>query len=583
MVSPTAAAINGVMAARTPTTGHVVPSYSMPGMALESHPEYAAHYGMWRTIRDCYAGEAAIKSQGPLYLRKLTAHKDRDYEGFLSRAYFYNATRHTHEGVMGSLFRKPPEVTLPPPAKSLPLDDVTLDRQTFYQFSKQVASDVTLMGRYGVLVDLPDDEQATSLGDNPYFSGYSAESIYSWRQIMHRGRRVTDRVILLESETILTEYGTTSNTIVRVLRLDPDPETGDLVYSQEVIRPSSDKDQPPFVARIPITVRGRKLDYIPFVFINARNLLPGCSQPPLMDIATINISHYQSTALLEHGRFYAGMPTYVVSAGQDVGDTPTASELAVGPSNVWELESGAKAWILEFNGHGLTFLENAVDSKQLQMQSLGGKLISSQRKAAALSSEAYSLMEQGDEATLLDIAESTEAGLALALEYLCDFRGIDLNAAGNSAPILVEMNKEFVRSDLTARELRAIQSLYTTGLIPLDVLYYALRNVSVIPVEYSLDDFKALMARKDQLYPDPTGQQQRADALQNKIDVARISAHLDEPALVPTPVDTGPGPNAPTPEETGASPNGRAPANTGPQDQPTPPRRQRTTLTPRRG
>ncbi len=544
MASPIAAAYSQVDRARNPYLGHALPSLTFPGLAIQAHPDYARHWPMWRTVRDCYEGEVTVKAQGQLYLRKLSAHKDQEYEAFLSRAYFYNATRRTHEGLMGSLFRKPPEFTMPPPAQSVPLDDVTLDGQSAAEFMRTMASEIVLTGRYGILTDLPNEDGDLQPDvDRPYISGYTAECIYSWREVVHRGRRICDRVVLRENETQLNEYGVTVTPVIRVLRLDPDPEQPDrLVYSQEIIRPSSDPEQPPHVVSVPVTVRGRRLDYIPFVFVNARNLLPAADAPPLTDIATINISHYQSTALLEHGRFYAGMPTYVVSAGTaGAPDVSGSDALAVGPSNVWELEAGAKAWILEFNGHGLSFLENAVDSKQLQMQSLGGKLISSQRKAAALSSEAYDLMEQGDEATLLDIAQQTERGMARALEHLADFRGVQLAAAPTEDPqgnvinnrVVVEMNKEFVRTDLTARELRAIQSLYTSGLIPLDVLYYALRSVNVVPIEYTLEDFKALLGTPGQQYADPTGAEARRDVLQNKVEVARIAAHVDEPAIAP--------------------------------------------------
>lgn len=193
------------------------------------------------------------------------------------------------------------------------------------------------------------------------------------------------------------------------------------------------------------------------------------------------------------------------------------------------------------------------------MQSLGGKLISSQRKAAALSTEAYALMEAGDEATLLDVAESIEAAAARALTILCDFSGIDLPSSPGvttegravGSRIVVEMNKEFVRSDLTARELRAIQALYTGGLIPLDVLYYALRSVNVIPVEYSLEDFRRLMDDPSQLYTDKAGERARKESLRNKVEVARISAHVDEPAYQPIAA-----PGAPAPEPAGPAPGG---------------------------
>ena len=182
----------------------------------------------------------------------------------------------------------------------------------------------------------------------------------------------------------------------------------------------------------------------------------------------------------------------------------TTQPLTVCPSFVWELEENAKAWLLEFTGHGLTFLENAVDSKQLQMQSLGGRLISSTRRAAAMSDEAWQLLETGDEATLMDVAQVCDEGVTKALAYLGDILGVvDKPHEPKEHGIVVEFNKEFVRSELTARELRALQALAERGHIPQDVMYYALREVGVIPIEYSLEDFTKLLKKEGQKWEPP--------------------------------------------------------------------------------
>lgn len=480
---------------------HPVKQVVVTGYSFEQPNSYATMSPTWTTLRDCYGGEGRVKSRGKIYLQKFSAHSEDDYTSYLRRAYFYNAVRRTHTGLMGSLFRKPPEFTIPSAVK-FDQTNITLDAESLRAFSKKIGFELLLVGRYGVLADFKD-----SNADEAYLTGYDAENVYGWRQIVHKGRKITDRVVLIENEVTLTEYGSESVEIYRILRLDPDPEfPGELRYSQEIVRPNAANIAgTPISTKIPYAAKGgRPLRYIPFVFFNPMDLLPDAKLPILYDIATMNLTHYTSTAQLEHGRFYAGMPTYVTSG--DLSEhipgigSPNAPR-TVGPSSIWELEKDAKAWLLEFTGHGLTFLENAVDSKQLQMQSLGGRLISSTRRAAALSDEAWQLLETGDEATLLDVAEVLDEGLAQALSYLAHIRG-DISDPEKSG-IVAEFNKEFVRSELTARELRALQSLYERGIIPLDVMYYALREVSVIPVEYSLEDFTALMKKKDQIYEAP--------------------------------------------------------------------------------
>lgn len=499
MADPTIQAYARVTNSGADYLNHPLKRILVSGYDFVADATYDEQYPMWRTIRDCYAGEAAIKAAGETYLRKLSAHDAEAYKSYLSRGYFYNGVRRTHTGLMGSLFRKLPEFTIPPSVK-IDLNSLTLDRQSARAFAKKVGFELLLTGRYGLLADFRDNDPK-----NTYLVGYEAENIYAWRTIIHKGRSTVDRIILIENESILNEYGTTDHEIYRILRLDPDPDAaGELIYSQEVIKPdANDAKGLPIISKIAFNSRGRTLRYIPFIFINTMDNLPAAKSPPLTDIATLNLSHYGSTAHLEHGRFYAGMPTYVTSGdvSEVIPGLGDPNPRTVGPSNVWELPKDSKAWLLEFTGSGLSYLENAVDSKQLQMQSLGGRLISSTRRAAAMSSEAWELLETGDEATLLDIAECLDISFALALSYVAHIRGdiSDPLASG----ILAEFNKEFVRTDLTAREIRALQSLYERGVIPLDVMYYALREVHVIPIEYSLEDFKRLLDQKEQKFVPP--------------------------------------------------------------------------------
>ncbi len=549
MTDPTTQAYNRVQAHGI-SRPHRVPSLILPGVDLSAVVDYSNKFNAWATLRDCYDGEETVKAAGTIYLPQLSAHKDAEYATYKERASFYNAVRRTHRGLMGSLFRKPVEITLPPNLRSrVNLGRVTQDGKSAAAFCRIMGHELLLTGRFGILADFKGDNW-----QSPYLAGYLGENIYSWRTTTHKDREIVDRVVLLENEAVATEFGYDPQMLVRVLRLDPDPDQpGELIYSQTEIRPASaGTDADPIRRKVPVRVRGgRALRYIPFVFVNATDLRPEIGPAPLEDIAAINISHYRSTAHLEHGRFYAGMPTYVTSgANTTTTGLPDGmmnpDPLTVGPSFVWELEEGAKAWLLEFNGHGLVFLENAVDSKQLQMQSLGGRLISSTRRAAAMSDEAWHLLETGDEATLMDIAVTSDEAMALALTYLGDIMGEIPDIL--KSPVVVEFNKEFVRSELTARELRALQALAERGHIPSDVMYYALREVGVVPIEYTLEDFRSLLEKQDQIWSPPPAR----DPITGEIL-----------PLPPAPPQTSPGGQPGIRPQPAARPVSRPPANKG--------------------
>lgn len=466
--------------------------------------EYLRYYPIWTTLRDLFDGASCVKAKGETYLRKLSSHTTEEYKAYLSRTPFYNAIRRTHMGLMASLFRRDPEYSLPPALDNSlgkPDDIITTNGLTRLELIKYMAHELLLVGRFGALVDYPDSSDAIK---TPLISTYTAENIIGWRTTIHKGSKITDRVILRENFETPTEYATTAGERIRVLRLDQD-SSGNMVYSQQIFSYDRNGLLPNIAPKV-ITpkILGNTLDYIPFEFVNPLTLRPDIETPPLSDLAAVNLDHYEASALLAHALFYAGMPTYYIA--EDGSDLPQemlgTEQMAVGPSNIWRLAKDSKAGVLEFTGHGLSFLENSVSDKQGQMQSLGGRLITSQRRTASLTSEAYNVMEASDKATLMDVAYAIERAVTRLFRHWAEFASVTLSTEFLSKN-LVEINKEFDNGELSAREIRALQTLYERQLIPLDVLYYTLRQIGVIPMEYSLDEFRVLLEQDDQLYKDP--------------------------------------------------------------------------------
>lgn len=467
---------------------HPVPNYSALGMP--SHAEYSYFYPLWITMRDTYTGESAVKAKRTVYLPRLDKQTDAEYSAYLKRTPFYNAIRRTHQGLMGSVYRKDPTIKIAAGVK-LDLERVTRDGQSFTALLKMILMEQLLTGRFGMLVDLPES------GGKPFVACYNAETILNWRERMIDGVTTLDQVLLLETDYELTSVGVSPVLQFRLLELVPD-EVGNMVYQQTVTKILNSAEAVNGGGKISYTVvpriRGRTLNYIPFVFAGAGSNTSECDYPPLLDVATMNLSHYQSYAALEHGRFYAAMPTYYIcQEGFNTNDTQSvANPYIVGPNNLWLLGKEDKPGILEFQGRGLEYLENALEMKQSQMASLGGKLITQSRKQAAISSNAWELLSAGDEATLLDICQRADEAATKVLRMLVEFGGTSLNDA-QKQETFVELNKQFEASELTAREIRAIESIYASRFIPKQVLYNALREVAVVPPTMTEEEFYALL------------------------------------------------------------------------------------------
>ena len=296
------------------------------------HPEY--HYWMdsWKTIRDCVIGEIEIKRKNERYLPKLQGMQPDEYRDYLDRGVFFNMVARTLTGLMGTLFRRNPIIDGLP--KKLNTANISKENQSLVQFVKQAARELVSMGRYGVLVDMDQDGKRP-----PYLAGYIAENIVDWTIREIDGRWTVTEVILRElrlARPILNPIsltpagrklpkmsGAQSDTFsmdsavtraarrwvaaYRVLRLEEDPDNAGMMVYRQYYHTSEKGDASPegtpFAAYTP-TWRGKPFQYIPFVFFGPHDNTPDIDKSPILDIVTLNVSHYRSYAQLEHGRFY---------------------------------------------------------------------------------------------------------------------------------------------------------------------------------------------------------------------------------------------------------------------------------------
>jgi hypothetical protein len=476
-----------------------VTSYSTPLSKLPEgpkHPDYSYYFQDWVQIRDCVAGERAIKTKTTIYLPRLESQKDQDYTPYLARSVFYNAVSRTIEGLMGSIFRRPHTITNFPGNTKLDLKKITKDGESFTTFLKTITEEVITLGRVGALVDLP---SSPSQEPQPYLCVYAAENILYWETGNVNGKRALTSVLLMEVEYSRNfSFVTKQKEIYRQLYLTTDL-LGKYEYRQAIYEMVDGVDEKGGKSRvlnklddIKPEIGGKSLEYIPFMFFGPKSLTPIVQKSPVYDISTLNLAHFRSSADLEHGRHYAAMPVYWVTGADD-----NQTEFKVGPNIAWKLGTDDKAGLVEFTGQGLKSLETSCLDKERQIASLGGRLVGPRPGTAAQSTESSKIQEDGEEATLLNIAQKISEGSTILLEWMFQF-------AMESIPedLSVELNQDFSQGEITAREMRAIQSLWEASILPLDVLYKVFREAGIVPSYMQLDEFKALLKNKDQI-PEP--------------------------------------------------------------------------------
>lgn len=533
------------------------------------HPEYSYWDKAWKQLRDTFLGEEEMRRQASAYIPMLETMTSDEYNAYVDRAAFYNMVGKTVNGMHGTLFTRPPKLKNVPSRLNDPLKTITRDNRSIHAFAQTVAREVLLMGRYGVLVDR-EPQGYTNLNDTPYLAGYIAENIVSWTMGLVDGRYELTEVVLREVEARKVDrFGSSVQyyTNFRVLELVWNPDIngdgkGGWTYLQHFFEAGesqtlADINGPPTSSIMPSN-RGQPLDRIPFIFFGAVENTPGVDKSPLLDICKINISHYQTTAHLEHGRFFVGLPIYYVqvSAGSEQG------EYHLGPSTVWEVETGQKPGVIEFSGHGLGALERALSQKEHQIAALGGRVVGVMTNATAESADLTAMKDRNEKAVLLLITANISDGMTKCLKLLAKWSDVPDSTVSK---IEFKMSRDFLFEIGESREFRAIQAMYKDGLLPVDVFYDYMRRSGVISEELEMDEFKKLL-EEEQSFPNQLEVQARLEGYpdaktmwedENKVEEEanpQVQQMLEDPQVQalratqppPTPQQV-PAPKAPAP------------------------------------
>lgn len=425
--------------------------------------DYQEVLPQWQRLRDCFKGRDAILKAGVKYVPLLTSTDAAGNIAYRQRGNFYNALGRTVGGMNGAIFQSAPTVEMPESMRDI-LDDITLSNVKFETFAGETGKEVFLTGRYGVLVDMPKqpevapDVELTDVEMRPYCVGYRAEQIINWRTERQGGDEVLTMVVLEERVEVKDEKDPFKNDAVcqfRVVLLR------DGICIQQLWRARTGgigDEYELYGDEVELMRRGDNLTFIPFVFIGALNLSPDLEQPPLLDLADVNLGHWRNSVDLEHGLHLVALPTPWVSGAKGRGD----GAVDMGPGVRWELEVNGSAGMLEFTGQGLLAISNAMEEKKKQMASLGGRLLED-APTTAETMGAVKLRHSGETASLRTVAQSLEQGLTHVLQFCLWWDGFD--EVPSDVEASVELNKEYLNVRATPQEIQvALTSLQAGGI-----------------------------------------------------------------------------------------------------------------------
>ena len=431
----------------------------------ETHPEFKKYDELWTRCRDCFKGEDAIKAKGPTYLPYLTEQATEEYNSYKDRAVFLNTFHRTITGLVGGAMRKRPLINVPSGMEPL-LEDIDLMGTNIEDFIKQTLIELFITGRVISVCDRFEDGR-------PYLTRYLAENFVNWS---YAG--MIEKYAVFCEEVELDPSSFTHETVEQY-RAYVMEEEGVFVYTmREAI--DEETNEPTLITTnvVPLTLRGETLKRLPITVINTTECGFKVEEPPLLDLANVCLSHYRSSADLEHGRHFTALPqAYITGVDPD----EYMNGVHVGGSRAWLIPNEqAKVGFLEFSGQGLGSLEKAIDQKERMMAILGARLLEGPKGVEA--AETARIRQNTETSILGSLVRSLGRGIERSLKIMAEWEGY------NPDDVSIEMNTDFIDVKIPYQEVIALVQSYQMGGISLDTLLHNLKKGEIIPHDVTIEE-----------------------------------------------------------------------------------------------
>ena len=414
-----------------------------------------------------------VKRERTMYLPWLEDATGPEYEDYLKRAQWFDATERTTRGLSGAILRNDTRVEVPA-AMEEDLDDVTLSGQDLNAFSLRILMDQILVGRVGVEVAMPREE---SPDQRPYWNLWGAEALVNWAEARVFGVNRLVLVVLKEPVMERVDDFTWDDKAFRyrVMRLAKFTET-ELVYVQEIWErnPHNDSDDKWIMTeQILPSRRGVFLEELPFVIFNASNVEAKVEKPPIMGLVDLNYGHYLNSADYENA-LAAIKPLYFFSGIDGSTEIVLGSRRAViaeDPNGDGKILQGADP----------VGLQSAMQQKRQDMGVLGGQMLEPETGPAETLG-AVRIRQGGRQASLRTIASTFGVGLRKVLAHHAKWRGVDKGG------IVVHPNMDFIDSTLTPEQITVYMALLQEGRIAYATFYHLLKGGEVTRPGVDMDE-----------------------------------------------------------------------------------------------
>lgn len=453
-------------------------TYSVPGQIrthLVSSSTIAgadSPFSRTQAVLDMMKGWEIMKAVtlGTEYLREnsesfLPIEPREDYAAYLgrvNRAVFSPFTQRLVRAAAGLILRKPISLVGDSYWTDVFAKDVDGCGSDLDEYARRLTICSLTYGQAHTLVDFPAPTDARSLAEErelnrrPYWIEIDPSNVYGWR---------LDREV---------NYGRIIQIRIKEKAIVPDGDFGEKVYDQiRVIEPGRYRvfrqvesakymnggfpypnafDATDATSDYELVESGDySLGEIPLVTTYSGKTDTLTSKPPLLDIAYLNLAHFQRQADLIHSLHIASQPVLVLEGWDD-----QTKDMAVSVNYAMATQPGNKVYYVEPASSAFEAQSAEIKELQQQMGNLGIATLGHQ-KYVAESAEARRLDRMDSNSMLAMVSMDLEAGLQKAYNLAGTYLGIE--------PPTVKINRDFDLQRLIGQDITAMGQLFANDII----------------------------------------------------------------------------------------------------------------------
>jgi hypothetical protein len=316
----------------------------------------------WALAAALLGGTRAMRAAGQTYLPKWPKEDAEAYTTRLGVSVLFPAYARTVQTLAGKPFSKPITVGEDVPARFLPwLQDIDLQGRNLDTFAADVMNTALGYGLAGILIDYPPamgvrtQAQEQAAGLRPYWVEVKPQQILGWR-----ASRVDGSWKLLQLR------------LAEVVEL-PDGEFGtELVEQVRVLEPGKWRTYRSTDAGVwSVFEQGiNTLKMIPFVPVYGGRTGFMTATPPLIEVAHLNVAHWQSASDQQNILHVARVPILTVTGVDD-----PEWKMTVGASSAIKLPTDSQMVFVEHSGAAIGAGADDLKTLEERMRQAGAELL----------------------------------------------------------------------------------------------------------------------------------------------------------------------------------------------------------------